>query len=162
MKTKLLFAAALLLSTASFAQSVTAKNKDAVSAGAQASQSGSKTNANLASSSDVTVKSNAAGKTVQKADQAKQETRHEVATQKEAVKAGTSTGEETVQKTETVKSNESSTAHAGVKAGDESGNNKLRQETSLKQQSAVSGERMKGSGKDAENESVTRLKTQTA
>jgi hypothetical protein len=134
MKTKVLFAAALLLSTASFAQELTAKSEQATTVSTTAGNSGSSGNANISSSSNASVKTNAANKTAR----IKEEAKKTIVAQKEAVKGQTSTDIKTAQKAVQENGNESGTVYAGARVGAGSKSNKISQDASLSEQTKSS------------------------
>jgi hypothetical protein len=161
MKTKVLFAAALLLSASSFAQEVAVKNEQAASASTTV-KSGSTANTNISSSSNTEVNSNAAEKVAAKADQKGQEANKTVTTQKEAVTGQVRTDIATTQKSMQETSNGSGDIHANAQADARSGSNKVDQDASLNSQGAVSAEGFKSSGKELKKEGQTSLNSQTA
>jgi hypothetical protein len=147
MKTNLLFAASLFLSTASFAQEATTKNDQTTTAVAIISNPEKPSYANVSTSSNSSVKISAADKIAQKADQTKQGVKKEAAGQKEALEsqklpdAGISTD-------------------AGISA--ETKSNKLSQETSLNSQANVSAESAKSNGKELKEKGQASLNSGTA
>jgi hypothetical protein len=162
MKTKVLFAAALLLSASAFAQEVAVKNKQAASVSTTADKSGSTANASINSSSKTTIKSSAADKAAMNAGQNEQEANKTVVTQKESVAGQARTNIATAQKTIQEKSNGSGSIHASAQAGAHSESNKISQDASLSNQGTISAEGVKSSGKEVKKEGQASLNTQTA
>jgi hypothetical protein len=156
MKTKLLFVAALLLSIGSFAQEVTAKNYQVTSASAQSGKTGSSGNVSINSSSDVRVKSDAAGKTAKKADKTKQKTKKAVVKQKEAITEQAQTDVATTQKIVKENSIGSGSVQSESQISAESKSNKVSQDAYLNDKANVSTESVKSTGNEAkmDNERV--------
>jgi hypothetical protein len=161
MKTKVLFAAALLLSASSFAQEVAVKNEQAASASTTV-KPGSTANANISSSSKTEIKSNAAENSSMKADQKVREANTTVTTQKEALTGQVQADMATTHKTVQEKRNESGDIHVNAQADAGSGRNKVGRDASLNNQEAVSAEGFKGSGKELKKEGQASLNTQVA
>jgi hypothetical protein len=158
MKTKLLFAAALLLSIGSFAQEVTAKNDQATSANAQSGNTGSSGNVSISSSSNARVKSDIVGKTAKKADKTKQKTKKAVVKQKEAVLGQAQTDVMSTQKTVKENSNGSGSVQSESQISAEPKSNKVSQDAYLNSKANVSAESVKSTGNEAKMDDE-RLKT---
>lgn len=162
MKTKVLFAAAILLSTAAFAQEVTAKKELANSASAAVGNSGSSGNVNNSSTSNANVKTNAADKTARKADQTKQEAKNAITTQKEAVEGEMHTDVNAPQKAVKENSNGLIGVHSNTQVSSKSEENKVTQDASLGNQMTVSDENVKSSGNEVKKEGQASLNTATS
>ena len=152
MKTKLLFAAALLLSIGSFAQEASAKNDQATSASVQSGNTGSSGNVSISSSSNAGVKSDIAGKMAKKTDQTKQKTKKAVVKQKEAVSGQAHTDVMTTQKTVKENSSGSGSVQSESQIVAESKSNKVSQDASLNNKTNVSAESVKSTGNEAKKE----------
>lgn len=161
MKTKVLFAAAILLSTAALAQEVTAKSELANSSSAAVGNSGSSGNVNNSSTSNAHVKTSAADKAARKSDQTKQEAKNAIATQKEAVAGEMHTDVNATQEAVRENSDELSGVHSDTRVSAKSEDNKVTQDASLGNKMTVSDENVKSSGKEVKKEGQTSLNSAT-
>ena len=155
MKSKALFVAALLLSTAAFSQDLSAKSEQAAKVKATtqtAGKSSASADATATSSTNAKVKTHAFNKAEEKANSTKQETKEKSTAQKKAVSAEMKEDESQAKET-TQESKEASVGvHSNTSERSENRNNKVSSKASLNSQASVSSDGVKSATGELKNE----------